>query len=234
MLAPPVPRLAWAEFWRRFAWEQGEHVSLIGPTGCGKSTLGLALLPFRKSVVILGTKPRDAVLDRLVRTKQYRRLREFQPRPGERRVILWPTLRDPADVSTQRDVLADAFRSIFHSGGWCVYADEARYLCEFLRLEAYLQLLWQQGRSLGISLVANVQRPAGMPLELYNQATHLFLWRETDRVNLTRLGGLGGEVDSTLIRREVTTLSRHEFLYLNTRTGAVARSRVERGRPGGP
>lgn len=224
-----APRLAWADFARSFTWEQGEHVSLVGPTGCGKSTLGLSLLSHRRYVAVFASKPRDPVLERLVRSKEYRRLRDWSPRPGEERVILWPRVTDPSDLANQRRVFSDAFGQAFTAGGWCIYVDEARYLCDFLKLTPYLQLIWQQGRSLGLSLVTTTQRPSGMPLELYNQATHLFLWRETDRVNLTRLGGLGGEVDSTLIKREVTTLSPHEFLYLNTRTGRMARSRVERG-----
>lgn len=227
MTSNRVPRVSWSEFLRTFDWRQGEHISLVGPTGCGKTTLGLALLERRKYVTVFGTKPRDDVLDRLARSRTWRRRDRWLPRPGEQRIILWPRFDSPDDVAEQKIVFTEALKEIFVSGGWCVFVDEARYLCDFLHLEGLLRLYWQQGRSLGLSLVATTQRPANMPLELYNQATHLFLWRETDRVNLIRLGGIAGAVDSTIIKQEVATLPGHEFLYLNTRTGAMIRSRVE-------
>lgn len=123
--------------------------------------------------------------------------------------------------------MRDALGSIFHQGGWTVYVDEARYVHETLKLTPYLKLLWQQGRSLGISLVTTTQRPAYMPLEMYDQATHLFLWRDTDRINLARLSSIAGDLDRDQLREEVGKLPLHDFLYANTRTGAVLRSRVD-------
>jgi hypothetical protein len=61
---------------------------------------------------------------------------------------------------------------------------------------------------------------------LYDQATHLFFWRDNDETNLKRIGGLGA-IDSTLIRHTVGRLPRHSALYLNTRTGRMAVTRVE-------
>jgi hypothetical protein len=55
-----------------------------------------------------------------------------------------------------------------------------------------LKFLLQQGRSAGISVVAMTQRPAFIPLAFYDQATHLFVWRDNDLRNRQRIGELAG------------------------------------------
>jgi hypothetical protein len=122
-----------------------------------------------------------------------------------------------------RDVLHDAMDGIFLEGRQCVFIDEARYLCQRLRLEQDFVQLLQQGRSLKISVIATTQRPSAMPLEMYDQSTHLFLWRDTDRVNLRRLGEIGGQTETEPIRDAVLSLdaAEHEFLYVDTRSGRM-------------
>jgi hypothetical protein len=103
--------------------------------------------------------------------------------------------------------------------------DELRYLTETLKLSRHMELLWQQGRSVGISVVAGTQRPARVPLAAYDQATHLFLFRDSDRRNLDRLADLSGDVDKVLVRETVQTLAPHEVLYVDTRRGTMAITR---------
>lgn len=220
-----VPRASWADFLAQLQWRQGEHVSLIGPTGGGKTTLALALLPRREWTAVLATKPKDRTLDRL-RRNGYRRLREWPPAWGINRVLLWPRWRGPADTHNQRQVFLDAMDDIFHRGGWAICADELAYMCQMLKLDSYLKLLWQQGRSIDISLMGCTQRPAFVPLELYSQASHLFIWRQTDKRDLDRIGGIG-TVDPALVRSIVRQLPRHQFLYVNTRTDEFCVSQVE-------
>lgn len=226
---PHIRKVSWSEFLKEFDWRQGEHVSLIGPTGCGKTTLALAILPRRTYTVAFGSKPKDDTLPELIK-RGWRKLEKWTPRPYERRIVLWPKFDKPEQVANQRRVFQKAFEEIFTAGNWCVYVDEARYFNDVLKLSAYLRLYWYQGRSLGISLVTTTQRPAYMPLEMYDAATHLFLWRETDRVNLTRLGGIAaspaGGIDHKVIAQTVASLPLHECLYVNTRSGQTLRTIV--------
>lgn len=224
MLTAPrtVGRFDWPTFVASLKWRQGEHVTLLGPTGAGKTTLALELLPLRKWVMVFGTKPRDPSLDRLKREYSYEVARSWPPPAGVRRVILWPDVRRMGAVFKQQDVFAEAMEHIYEAGGWCIYMDELRYVTSTLKLAAHTELLWQQGRSLGVSLVGGTQRPAKVPLEAYDQATHLFLWRDSDKRNLDRLADISGDVDRDLIRATVTQLGRHEVLYVDTRTGRLA------------
>src|SRR5690242_7261177 len=79
MTVPDV--VPWDQFLAtRFLWRQGEHVSLIGRTGGGKSTLALAITPKRKYVAVLGTKPRDSTLSGLLKNGEgWRRMPTWNP-----------------------------------------------------------------------------------------------------------------------------------------------------------
>lgn len=232
--APPLPggivRVPWDVFLRdHFRWEQGEHVSCVGPTGCGKSTLQFGLLPLRRYTAVLGTKPKDPTLDRLIREQGYRRVKRFRDAPLARkdkpsRLIVWPPFTGPESFDVQREVFADAFARMFREGGWAVCADEVWYLCKRLGLTDWLETYWTQARSLDISLLGGTQRPAHVPLFMYDAATHLFLWRDNDETNLRRVGGIGG-LSADVIRATVATLPRHDALYVNTRDGRMVVTR---------
>lgn len=230
MTVPPsVESLGWGDFLERFDWRQGEHVSILGPTKGGKTTLALALLPRRSHVAVLGTKPRDPTLNQLIRDG-YRRIQEWTPRPNERRVLLWPRLTQVNDWRTARPVYEHALASIYRRGGWCIYVDEARVVCDerrpFLGLAPYMRLLWTQARALNVSIVAGTQRPAWVPPEMFDQAEHVFFFQQADHDSVRKASGFGG-LDARAIRDTIPALGEHEFLYANTRDRALIRSKVE-------
>ena len=232
-----VPYLPWERFDREyFRWRAGEHVSLLGSTGQGKTTLGMAILGRRRGVVIWSPKPRDTVIDRytvggLRRPtvgRPYRIIHHWPPPVSGEKFVLRPKPRSMDEaVAVRRRVFHSCAASIMHpkAGGWCVFADDAYYLCDQLGLASDLTEIWSMGRSHGVSLVAASQRPAHIPLMAYNQATHLFLWAENDQRNLQRLSELGLG-DSKVIMESVTNLRDHRVLYVNTRTGLLLETGV--------
>jgi hypothetical protein len=226
-LAPFVP---WSSFVAQLDWRQGEHVTCIGPTGCGKTTLGIALLPMRRYVAALGTKPKDATLARLARQPGWSRSSEL-PDAGitgqPARVVVWPRYRTLADRDTQRRVMARTLDAAFRRGGWCVFADELAYL-DRLGLRPLMLQLWEQGRSVGCSFVGCTQRPAWVPLHAYSEASHVFVWRTTAPDDLRRLGAVSGQVDHAAMRHVIAHLPRHDALYIDTRTGRLCRTRAPR------
>lgn len=212
----------------RLRWEQGEHVALVGPTGQGKTTLALDLIARRDWTVILATKPKDRTLNGLVRHAGYVRVASWPPpRHPTPRVLLWPRWRDPKDTGRQAAAIHRALLSIFGEGSWCVFADDVQYLTDRLRLGSILTDLWLQARALDVSLVAATQRPRHVPRVMWTQSTHLFLWGTSDEDDLRQLGGLGG-LSAKRIRATVAALPKHDVLYVNTRTGALAVTRHER------
>ncbi len=224
-LARAAPRIPWDVFMRQqFDWQNGEHIACIGPTGQGKTNLVLNLLPQRQFVTVFATKPRDATLNNLTREGYMRmeRWRALDPRDHPKR-LLWPDAGRLDSVVKQREVFHEAFTRIFREGGWTLFVDEAWYFANTLKLAGDLKLFLLQARSLDISLICATQRPAHVPLEIYDQSTHLFFWRDNDENNLRRLGGISFR-SAKVIRQIVSNLERYQVLYLDVRTGFMCRT----------
>lgn len=221
-----APRIPWDVFVRsHFRWVPGEHVALIGPTGQGKTTMMLALLPMHPYAVVFATKPRDETTTKLLQ-RGYLLLHEWKSLDAKDypRRVLWPDASRLDSEAKQKVVFHDAFGRIYREGNWTVALDETWYLDNVLGLDRDIKTYLLQARSLGISLVAGTQRPAWVPVEMYSSCTHLFFWRTNDETDLKRISGIGWR-SSELIRNLVSNLERFQALYINTRTGLMVRTR---------
>jgi energy-coupling factor transporter ATP-binding protein EcfA2 len=238
-LPPLVP---WATFYRHWRYELGEHVTAIGPTGTGKTTLLRALLvkPMNAgtAVAVLATKPRDKNLDRWAREDGLTIVREWPPSwpwwkhtppnvdglPWDLRVMCWP--QPVTDKAHVRAVHRAALEDTFEHGNRIVVAEELLILCDILGLDDELVTDWTQGRSNGVGVWGGSQRPTDIPLYAYSSATHLFFFGDSDEVNLKRIQGLGG-LSGDRVRETVRALPHHDVLYVNTRRRVMVRTRVE-------
>ena len=210
--------LPWNEHLDRLEWKQGDHITLVGTTGCGKTTLAQALLPKRKFVLILATKPKDPVISQF-KADGFKVMRDwfiFDPNTTPR-ILLWPRPEKSirATRAKQKELFSQVLEDAFNAGGWCVYVDEAQYFTSDLKLEPELAHIWQMGRAIKLSLVVGNQRPRHIPLAAYSQAQHLYVWGNRDRQDLKRISNISGFYDPREIERTLQTLpSKHHCLYI--------------------
>lgn len=216
--------------WFRGEWKQGEHLSIIGPTGTGKTTLTIELLRIRKFVVFVATKPADELVESLEH-RGYVRI-EAWPRqlPDDTpRWLLWPpggASMDREARMRQRAIVHDALRRIFagprggEPGRWCVCIDEARYVADpkFLGLHNDINQMLIQGRSVKLSCVLGFQRPSWVPAEAYDQPSHLFIAGDNDRRNVQRFREIGG-VDGERVAATIQHLAPFEWAHVDARPG---------------
>lgn len=225
-ISKDAPRIPWDLFRKGLHWQNGEHVSLIGPTGLGKTTMLLNWLPMHPFVTVFATKPRDKTMDTLiqqgyVRYEKWPNGLDAQEFP---RRIIWPDASRIDSDKVQKEVFADAFAKVYREGNWTLALDETWYVDDILGLGRNIKMYLLQARSLDISLVSAFQRPAWVPRELYSSSTHLMFWRTNDETDLKSLSGIGFR-SSALIRDVVSNLDMFQVLYINSRTGFMCRTK---------
>lgn len=226
-ISTEAPRIPWDKFVRGpLKWNPGEHFTLIGPTGTGKTTMLFNVLPLHPYVAVFATKPADKSMEGLIEHSGYlkiNRWKSLDPIQFPRRV-LWPNAKQMDSKALQKEVFHDAFEKIYVEGGWTVALDELWWISNMLKLDEDVKMYLLQARSLGISLLSGAQRPAWIPREIYSACTHLMFWRTNDEDDLKSIGGVGWR-SAALIRELVANLEEFQCLYVNTRTGAMYRTR---------
>lgn len=233
---PPFRR--WEDFKRWFlyerdngpgkerGWIQGQHLTGVGKTQSGKTTLLRELLPRRDYVVMFATKRKDPIYRKLERDG-FVLVEKFDASPdGPRKVIFRPPLRGPeeADLLEQREAFREALTAIYNEGGWCVWCNEVRYLSDNLKLRAPLEVLWLQGATLGITMLAETQRPVSIPVLAFD-ANHLFFFKTADKRDILTMTEYTG-VNQDSARFTIPRLPKHEVLYIDTVTDEMARTKV--------
>lgn len=230
-----APVIEWDDFMSYvFDWKQGQHVGLIGPTESGKSTLQFGILPLRQYVAFFATKPADRVLEQFGKKAGYVKIPDWPPMVGRLKKhaataeempkrLLWPDATTIHAIEHQRDVFSRAFADIYAQGGWCTVWDEFWMMTHILDMEDEARIMLQQARANDIAFVMGAQRPSRVPLEMFDQSTHLFFWRDNDERNLKTIGGVG-YLASDPIRLFVANLDPHQVLYVHTRLGLMYRT----------
>jgi energy-coupling factor transporter ATP-binding protein EcfA2 len=218
---------------RVWEYRAGEHVSFIGPTGSGKTHLALQLLARSASeelpAYITVMKARDKTVGDFLRTHEgWRRTLTFPPppvMPGARRPVgwaVWPHhTNDPeADDARHEQIFHDMHRKLYVKGDNIIFDDEVVSLVREMGMKADLTRIWTKGRSIGSGLWGATQRPAMVPLEMYDQAQHLFLGPIKDKRSQDRFGEISG-VDPDLVVSVVRRLPRWHWLYIRQDEGTM-------------
>ena len=223
----------WDSFLTEFTLlhKSGEHVSIIGPTGQGKTTLARELLKARALnreayVVVIVTKKKDDNL----KAWGWPIVKAWPPGYGQNQVLLWPPYGDDPEKAParQRRTIAPAMRQIFNDGARVVYLDEVWYLDKKMKLGEMVDQFLTQGRSMELTVVAGTQRPVNVPRTVFSEPSWLFFFKTRDVDELRRVGEIGGGSDTAQVRTEITKLKKYEFLCVRKDTGEMVKSKVKR------
>lgn len=226
----------------------GQHVTLIGPNGCGKTTIGMKILaqatqenPGTRGLMLVMKPDRgpksegrkatgDRTVSRLARQLGFRVTRNWPPmrlpfRGEPPAWVYWP--RHTMDPDIDEDEHYARFRAAildsYRSGDTWVMGDEAYGLSKTLGLDRELVTLLSQGRSMNAGAILATQRPAWVPPSMYSEAKHLFLWRMADGAIYDRLREIGGQLDPRRVEAILRQLpDKHSCLYLQPEDDLLA------------
>jgi hypothetical protein len=209
--------------WFRENWSQGEHVSLIGPTGRGKTSLALPILALQDSVVVLAIKQHDPVIEQFYArgyriVEQAEDIVEHLPLSRPTCVILWikPNGMDRKATHEQSEQISTALNDLYRVGGWCVFLDDLGHLTGHLKLASDVTVLLVQGRSSGISAVCAMTQPrsvsARVPSESLRQCTHMLIFRYTNTDEVRSCAQISG-IEFKRMREIQQKMKGHDFLY---------------------
>lgn len=228
-----VERIKWKVLEPAFMaqWDQGQHMTIIGPTGQGKTTLAIELLDDRVeqrdgSVVIFASKQKDEGLSKLLRNG-WEMVREWPPTYEQRltkKIIFWPKYtKASSSAKDNRQKYLDAFDGVLEEQNWTVYLDEAIYFIEQLKMRTTLDEFWNTGRSSGITLVAASQGATWIPKAMITQQSWLIAFHVKDTEVQKRIAEIAGDREFVPVIRD---LHKHEFLIVDTLNGEAYISRL--------
>lgn len=236
-MAAPLVRIPHDEFVARY-WqpEPGQHFTMVGPNGCGKTTLGVKLVASAAAqhpgtrAVVLAMKPHkgpkedgkrrtgDETVAKLTKSLGGKIVRTWPPPPaiGKKPAFysFWPEHTFDLDVDEYRHW--EAFRGVlnreYQKGNAWIFADEIYSLTEELKLRRELVRILTKGRSMKCAMGSATQRPVHVPPWAFSEAKHFFMWNARDRRAFERLDEIGN-VDRGLVVRNLAALGKHECLY---------------------
>lgn len=217
----------------RWRYRAGEHVTILGPTGSGKTYLKWQLLQYTANrdvpATVLATKPRDATTRQWAVDLGYRVIRAWPPPPDLARIyrgrpvgqVLWPrhTFDMDRDDGEHARMFRQFLRDAYRRGNQIADVDEVLDLVDY-DLERELRRLWTRGRSMGAGIWAGSQQPFHIPTHAYRQSAHLFIAKDPDRRSQQRYDEIGG-LDPGDARTWVNRLRKHQFLYIRRGGPAV-------------
>lgn len=229
---PPFVR--WPDFYRFMLghWQAGEHMSLVGQTGSGKSTAMRELLDIRDYVVVIANKVQDSTLYGPLQARGYVMTDQFDPATWNvdkhPKVMFYCPLKGTSRDAEEKqaDAIRQVLNGIYTTPGWTVALDEVAYLAKDLKLDRELNRIWREGRSAGTTVVAGTQRPVNVPRNMWEMATHNLDWRISGEEDRKTASGYLGDMQG-VARETMAKLPKHEFLYVDSVEGIAMRSKVE-------
>lgn len=254
---PPAelpPRVPWRVHaaWLDAHWHAGQHLSIIAPTGGGKSYLiRHGLLPlwshedpqlsYRALIIdVKGDDPTYAGYGIVTHGFPQQEEGGRPPQDQQTRVYRlvvprfeWsPSLkRESEGVYRARTIVGNALDRCYAQGQWLVVIDETRALSDSIQnfglgLRGLLENIWQRGRSREVTMIAGTQAPRYVPSSFYDQPSLMYIGRTLDDRARDRLSEIGG--DTRIIEATMPVLQPRQFLVVERDTGRMGIVQVGR------
>lgn len=230
-----MEHIPWESLQRHLAanWKPGQCTTIVGPRGTGKTHIALEILEQTPFVLVLATKRTDPLVSDLAQ-RGYKVTGDLgdvlwteRDGPVHRRIVFWPRFPDHLPERQRLALQADAMREAMawadKTGRWSVLIDETMWMSESLKLEQEMKALWFQGRTQGISVVANAQRPTHVPRLAFSSADYLFLAKTGDKRDVDNLTEISTAIPKETIIEGLRQLDRrkHEFLFVDANNDAL-------------
>lgn len=179
---------------------QPEHMEILGPTGSGKSFFEKWVLVERvklrnSAVVILLTKPADKTLA----TLDWPVVSKWPPsewNDKNRTVIFHAKSHGLGKAARQRQAeqVEQLLDGLWHPDANVVLAvDEIAYVEQELGLRTHMTTFFREGRTLGITVVASTQRPAGVSRAVHSETAWVVCFAPKDEDDAERMAQILGE-----------------------------------------
>lgn len=226
-----IPRKEFLEEY--FDYKAGEHLTIVSPTGGGKTYLGNQLLQATDNLdlpaVVLVMKPVDETSSKFAKASSYKIVKDWPARltilerlglakkaPGH---LVWPPHSFDPDIDDPRHwaVFRKAILDSYKQGHRRLVIDEGVSLERELKLAREVKAVHTKGRSGGTGVWLYTQRPRNVELEAYSSAEHLLLGYTPDGRDREVYGEIGG-VDRRFVEDATGKLEEYNFLYIK-RTG---------------
>lgn len=202
---PVYPRRDFLQEFRH-TYQPGQHLTMIGPTQRGKTTLCLQLLqqvisPRLKCVILAGKPPgRDGTMATAPEVLNLRVVEEWPPeynyRDRKRNGYVLRPKHSMSDLEADEDNLRQEFRKAMLANykskkPVITVVDEAHHVQNDLGLKREYEAALMRGAPIDAEW-SLIQRGRFMSYLAYDAPEHLFLFYDPDRSNIRRYSEMGG------------------------------------------
>lgn len=243
-----VDRVPWSQlepsFMDSWGWPNGkwepEHLTVYGKSGGGKTHFVRYILKRRAQlrqsyIVVIATK-RD---DKVIRGFGWPTLDKWPPNYGDNQVIFWARAKglDAKHIGPQREKVRQLLNDLWvPESNVVVYWDELPYFEEVLGLRTQVRNYYREGRALGITNVAAMQRPAGVTRFAHSEAGWTVAFPPKDQDDRKRVAEVLGNRNRFGLVLDDLDRTQYEFLLFHDLTGeayisCLPKSRIPKTAP---